>query len=29
MFALCEAMEITPMELLEYSPRLPNKEVGV
>ena len=25
MFALCDAMEITPVELAEYKPRLPDK----
>jgi len=27
MFALCAAIEMTPMELAEYKPRLPDKEV--
>lgn len=27
MFALCKAMDMTPMELLEYRPRLLDKEV--
>lgn len=28
MFALCEAMEITPVELAEYKPRLPDEKKG-
>lgn len=28
MFALCEAMEITPVELAEYKPRLPDGKKG-
>lgn len=27
LFALCNAMDITPMELAEYRPRLPDKKV--
>ena len=27
MFALCEAMNVTPMELAEYKLKLPDKEV--
>lgn len=28
MFALCEAMEITSVELAEYKPRLPDEKKG-
>ena len=27
LFALCDAMDMTPVELADYKPRLPDKEV--